>query len=241
MSVSRRRFLKHGAIAAIACAAIPGEAFNRRKQIDGDGSVDLGQNPLAHRSLSVNRGAFEGLIGSPFKVMPKSGNGSPVWLRLTAVQDPPAVEPVNVGQMSVAPPAHSSAPTTSGYILSFSAGGTSLSQDTYIFENAQMGKFPMFIVPAGPGQYTAVFNLLNAPVPLTPADDHPAPVFGGGPSSGAPSRANNAGATSGGVQAPAGNSGTSFGGARTSSPVGRPAQEQLEPMLGDRVKIEMPE
>jgi hypothetical protein len=240
MSVSRRRFLKHGAIAAIACAAIPGEAFGRKRDIDGSGDVE--RNLFSHPALSVNRGAFEGLIGSPFKVMPKSGNGSPVWLRLTAVEDPPAVTPLNVGQMSVAPPAHfSSAPTTSGYILSFSAGGTSLAQDTYIFENEQMGKFPMFIVPAGPGQYTAVFNLLNAPVPLTPADDHPSHVLGGGPSSGAPSPANNAGATSGGVQRPAGNAGTSFGGARTSSPFGRPAQEQLEPMLGDRVKIEMPE
>src|SRR5215471_2519243 len=238
MSVSRRRFLKHRALAAIACAAVPSQAFNGRKR-DLDGSGDVGRNLLSHPALNVNRGVFEGLIGSPFKVTPKSGNGSPVWLRLTKVEDPPALAPVNVGLMSVAPPAlSSSAPTTSGYILSFSAGGTSLAQDTYIFENAQMGRFPMFIVPAGPGQYTAIFNLINAPVQLAPSDDHAAPVLGGGPSSGAPSPAGNAGTVSGGVQAPAGNAGASFSGAGAASPVGRPAQEHLEPMLGDRVKIE---
>lgn len=240
MSVSRRRFLKHGAFAAIACAAVPAQAFSGRKH-DLDGSGDLGRNPALHTSLSVNRSAFESLVGSPFKVTERSGNGSPVWLRLTAVHDLPAATPVNVGLMSVAPPHFSSAPTTSGYILSFSAGGTSLSQDTYIFENERMGKFPMFIVPGGPGQYTAIFNLINAPVQLAPSDDHPSPVHGGGPSSGAASPASGAGTASGGIQDPAGNAGASFGGAGATSPGVRPAQEQLEPMLGGRVKTQMPE
>src|SRR5260370_36519988 len=239
MSVSRRRFLKHGAFAAIACAAVPTQAFSGRKH-DLDGSGDLGRNALSHPSLSVNRGAFESLVGSPFKVTETSGNGSPVWLRLAGVSDLPAAAAGNAGLMSVAPPHFSPAPTTPGYILSFSAGGTSLSQDTYIFENERMGKFPMFIVPGGPGQYTAIFNLLNSPVPLTPADDHAAPVLGGGPSSGAATPAGNAGAASGGTQGPAGNAGASFGGAVTTSPVGRPAQEQLEPMLGGPVKTQLP-
>jgi hypothetical protein len=246
MSVSRRRFLKHGALAAIACA-VPAAAFNGRKQIDGDGSGDLGRNPLAHRTLSVNRDVFESLIGSPFKVTDKSGNGSSVWLRLTAVEELPQIAPANVGQMSVPPPHFSPTPTTSGYILSFSAGGTSLSQDTYIFENQQMGKFPMFIVPAGPGRYTALFNLINAPVQLAPSDDHPVPVFGGGPSSGAPSPAGSAsggahaGTASGATHVPAATGGSTFSGAGAASPVGRPAQENLEPMFGDRVKVQMPE
>ena len=167
MSVSRRRFLKHGAFAAIACAAIPAEALSGRKHdIDGSGSGDLLHNPLSHQALSVNRSAFESLVGASFKVTPQSGAGSPVWLRLTKVEDLPVIEPINVGLMSVPPPHSAPAPTTTGYILSLSGGGTSLSQDNYLFENDRMGKFLMFIVPAGPGQYTALFNLLNAPVPL---------------------------------------------------------------------------
>jgi hypothetical protein len=235
MSVSRRRFLKHGAFAAIACAAIPAEALSGRKHdIDGSGSGDLLRNPLSHSTSGVNRSVFEGLIGSSFKVTPQSG-GSPVWLRLTAVQDLPAVAPVNMGLMSVAPPHSVPTPTTTGYILSLSAGGTSLSQDTYIFESAQMGKFEMFIVPAGPGQYTALFNLLNAPVSLAPSDDHPSPVHGGGPSSGAPSPAGNAGGVSGGT------SGGVSPSSSTPSPSVRPAQEQLEPLFGRGVKTQMPE
>src|SRR5215472_10424107 len=184
MSVSRRRFLKHGTFAAIACAAVPSQAFGGRKN-DADGGFDFGRDFKIHKK--VNRSAFEDLVGSSFKVTDKSG--SSVWLRLIGVEDLPAVAPANVGMMSVAPPSFSSTPTTSGYILSLSADGTSLTQDTYLFENASLGRFPMFIVPAGPGQYTALFNLLNAPVHLAPSDDHAAPVHSGGPNSGAPAPA----------------------------------------------------
>ncbi|HMF91748.1 MAG TPA: twin-arginine translocation signal domain-containing protein, partial [Candidatus Angelobacter sp.] len=89
MSVSRRRFLKHGTFAAIACAAIPSQAFSGRKH-DLDGGLDLGRDPKTHQNLS--RSVFEGLIGSSFKVTDKSGNS--VWLRLTAVEDLSPVAPV---------------------------------------------------------------------------------------------------------------------------------------------------
>jgi hypothetical protein len=233
MSVSRRRFLKHGAFAAIACTAIPGQAFSGRKS-DVDGSGDHLRNPLSHSSLGVSRSAFEGLVGSSFKVTPQSGAGSPVWLRLIKVEDLPALLPVNTGLMSVPPPHSAPAPTTTGYILTLSAGGTSLTQDNYIFENGRMGKFLMFIVPAGPGQYTALFNLLNAPVSLAPSDDHPSPLHGGGPSSGV-APAGNGGAVSGGVPA------QSAPNSPSASPSMRPAQEQLEPMFGRGVKTQMPE
>lgn len=238
MSVSRRRFLKHGAFAAIACAAIPAEAFSGRNKHDLDGSGDVVRNPLLHPGLSVDRSAFESLVGSSFKVTPQSGTGSPVWLRLIKVEDLPVSAPANVSMMSVAPPHFASTPGTTGYILSLSAGGTSLPQDTYIFENERMGKFPMFIVPAGAGQYTALFNLLNAPVPLPPSEDHAPPVHGTGPSSGGASPGGNAGGVS---AANAGSAAGSVGGAGSSSPSIRPAQEQLEPNFGRGVKTQMPE
>jgi hypothetical protein len=226
MSVSRRRFLKHGALAVVACAAVPSQALSGRKN-DLDGGADLNRGVRPH--LRVSRSAFENLIGSSFKVTDKSGNS--VWLRLIAVSELPEIAPMNVGLMSVAPKHSFSAPTTSGYILNLSAGGTSLTQDTYTFENASMGRFPMFIVPAGPGQYTALFNLLDAPVPLAPADDHAAPVHSGDPSSGA----------SAGKAPEASSSAISGGAASSPSPSGRPAQEQLEPVFRRGVKTQMQE
>jgi hypothetical protein len=221
MSVSRRRFLKHGAFAAIACAAIPSEALTGRRP-DLDPAIT---GTDIHGHAGVARSAFEGLIGSPFKVTTKSGNASPVWLRLIAVSDLPAIEPVNVGSMAVAPKTSSPAPRTTGYILSFSAGGTSLTQDTYIFENDRMGKFPLFIVPAGPGQYTAVFNLLDAITVSGPVHNGSSPAH----TNAAPAQSGSSG------KGPVG------GSTNSGSPTGLPAQEELEPLLGGRVKTQIKE
>jgi hypothetical protein len=228
MSVSRRRFLQHGAFAAVACAAAPLQAFSGRRP-DGDGPAEISRLATQHH-LSVSRSAFEGLVGSSFKVSSTSGSSAPVWLRLASVTELPAIAPVDPGLMAVAPKHFSSAPTTSGYILSFSGPGTSLTQETYAFENDRLGKFPLFIVPGGPGQYVAVFNLLDAPVLLSP----PAPARDGGPSFGAGTPAPGAAAPNGGASA-------APSGPKPSSPSGRPAQEQLEPMFGDRVKTQIPE
>jgi hypothetical protein len=230
MSVSRRRFLKHGAFAAVACAAAPLQAFSGRRTTDGESPAEIGRLAAQHH-LSVNRSAFEGLVGSPFKVSPTSGSSAPVWLRLASVTELPAIAPVNPGSLSVASKHVSSAPTTSGYILSFSGPGTSLTQETYAFENDRLGRFPLFIVPGGPGQYVAVFNLLDAPVLLSP----PAPARDGGPTT------NGAAASAPGAAAPNGGASATPSVNKSSSPSGRPAQEQLEPMFGDRIKTQIPE
>ena len=159
MSVSRRRFLKHGAFAAIACAAIPSEVLAGRKPKSAS-TQNTGVDFRGH--LKVDRSTYEGSIGSSFKVTTTTkGNPTTVWLRLIAVSDLPAIAPVNAASMAVSPKKSALAQTTSGYLLTFSADGTSLPQDTYIFESSRLGTFPLFIVPAGPGQYTAVFNLLG--------------------------------------------------------------------------------
>jgi len=234
MPVNRRRFLQQSAFAAAACAASPLFAWERRRpDLDGgpDGGPDHGHD-FAH-PLAVSRQAFEGLIGASFQVSPRSGNGSPVWLRLQAVEDPPALVPVSLGSFAVLPKVIAPVITTSGYILTFSGPGTSLSQKTYIFENERLGKFPLFIVPLGPDLYIAVFNLLNAPPRgrfITPTEEHPGPASSPGKTPSEPRPAPVMGKP--GEPANGDDSG-----------IGRrlPEQEQMDPALRDRFKTELPE
>src|SRR5215831_15600756 len=100
MPVDRRQFLQHGVFAAAACAASPFFAWGRRRP-DLDSGPDHG-HAFAH-PLDVSRQSFEGLIGASFQVSPRSGKGSPVWLRLQAVEDPPALIPVNPASFAVMP------------------------------------------------------------------------------------------------------------------------------------------
>ena len=225
MSVNRRLFLQQSALAAAACAAGPLFAWGERRP-----DLEGGANPahgFTHRQ-AVSRQSFEGLIGASFKVSPRSGNGSAVWLRLQAVEDPPPLAPVNPASFAVLPPKQT-APviTTTGYVLTFSGPGTSLPQETYIFESERLGKFPLFIVPGEPGLYTAVFNLLNAPPRgrfITPSEENP------GPAGTAPESTTTHGPPSGRQAGATGDSGSNL-----------PAQELVEPVLRDEFKAKLPE
>lgn len=176
----------------------------------------------------LSRQAFESVVGSVFEVSPSSGNSHPVWLRLLAVNDLPALAPMNPGSMAV-PPKPTSAPiTTTGFMVQFSGPASQpLLQDTYRFTHDTLGQFSMFIVPGGPGSdtYTAVFNELSgtavapAPAPFhLPGKYHPGTEGGNG------------------VSAPAGGAGNGSG-----SDAGRPAQQPLEPVLRDSLKSKLPE
>jgi hypothetical protein len=161
MSVSRRRLLQHSMVAAVACVAGPLYAWTGKKN---NPTSNSSPNQAENAALQpLDRAAFTHAVGSGFRVTPTTGKSSPVWLRLLAVTDLPALVPVNTASMDV-PPKHISAPVqTKGFMLSFL--GTlpkPLPQGTYIFEHAGMGKFSLLIVPDGPGQetYTAVINRL---------------------------------------------------------------------------------
>lgn len=155
MAVSRRKLLQNSFVALAACAASPFPLWATGKKASGT----IENAGLQH----LNRKAFEAQIGSGFQVTALSGKGSSVWMRLLAVSDLPKLVPQNVAAMAVPPKQKSAQIHTIGFMLSFL--GTlpkPLAQDTYNFEHAALGKFPLLIVPEGHGAdtYIAVINRL---------------------------------------------------------------------------------
>src|SRR5690242_14778303 len=100
LAVSRRKFLHHGVLAGVACAASPLLALNSRHLVDGDAGTDASrphvstsgpgswQDHAAALDL-LGRSAFAGAVGTNFKVYPSAGNTQPVWVTLQAVEDAP--------------------------------------------------------------------------------------------------------------------------------------------------------
>jgi len=153
MSVSRRKFLQNSALVAIGCAANPLFAGSGHGKTSGSGKNGT-MLPAPQRQVFVNA------VGSSFQV---SGDGisQPVLLRLQAVNDPAGLAPVNTAAMDVPPPKHSKTRNTNGFVLTLGGGPVDgLKQGTYTFQSSTLGTFSMFIVPAGPQLYTAIFNQL---------------------------------------------------------------------------------
>jgi hypothetical protein len=226
--------MQDSALAAAACAATPflaslSWAQQRPENVSSESQIGPHANHGATAGhLGVTRQSFADLVGSSFKVSPQTGDGNAVWVRLTAVDDPPALAPVNPASMAVPPKkTFSTVPTTTGYVLSFSGPGTSLAQGTYVFENERMGRFEMFVVPGQQGSYTAVFNLLDGQSNghfITTSQENGAPGRADSPAAAPPRQA--------GVE----NVG------RSSAPVvSVPAQELVEPAFRDGFKTKLPE
>lgn len=160
MSVSRRKLLHHSIFAGIAYAASPLLTWaGKKKSSDSSPEEAAANNTLEH----LTRADFNGAIGSGFQVTPSTGKSSPVWLRLLAVDDLPALVPVNTASMDVPPKQTSSPVHTDGFMLVFL--GTlpqPLDQGTYTFDHPVLGKFSLLIVPNGQESqtYTAVINRL---------------------------------------------------------------------------------
>jgi hypothetical protein len=239
MAVSRRQFLKHGTFAAVACAASPLPAWSGQENSVG---AAHSQNRVLGKVQGLSRQAFSSVVDSAFKVSLNSGNSQPVWLRLVAVNDLPAIALVNAGIMAVPPPKQTSVVSTIGFMLSFSGGPSEgLPQGSYSFEHDRLGTFPLFIVPAAAGlqSYTAVFNTLNTvipePAPTSPLRPRTRTNSAGGSNENDSSGQNNAHGFIGGSSNAGG-----FGGPGVSGS-GRPAQQPMEPLFRDRVESKLPE
>lgn len=171
MAVSRRRFLQDGIFAATACLAAPLALADNRSMGGGlmtgpggtaPGTTSTGQAFSAFDHLT--RENFIDAVGSSFMVSQQDSTSQPVWMRLLAVNDLPAVTPPNLAMMAVMPKATSAPLATTGFALSFAGTGTQqLPQGTYFFEHATLGKFALFVVSGtGPQQTSsAVINRLD--------------------------------------------------------------------------------
>jgi hypothetical protein len=181
MAVSRRIFLGGGVATMIACASAPLTALG------GGGRVLPRENGLPSRSsasggdisaISINkpgtpeqhyggianltRDRFASAIGSAFKLTSTSGKNQTFWLTLLSVIDLNAPPATNPAAMAVSPPAAAQKIVrTNAFSLTWFGGPIhSVQQETFFVEHPELGQFALFIVPAGPQQYTAIVNRL---------------------------------------------------------------------------------
>jgi hypothetical protein len=172
MAFSRRLFLRHGVLAAVACAGSPLLALGGGRPIGGNEEEAGPQRRIPSFNSGdwqdhataldhMGRDAFAGAIGTNFKVF-LAGNTLPVWVTLLAVQDLPSIVPANTASFAVVNKASSFAPASSGFMLVF-GGSSALPQATYLFEHDALGRFALFTVPEGNGRqtYSAIINRLD--------------------------------------------------------------------------------
>lgn len=163
MSISRRRFLRAGSVAALAAAvplkgalSVAGQGI--RKDRDGNPGDGV-PNSIVHSQLSYyTKAAFSAYLNSTFLVQAVA-RGT-IEVTLTQVRD------------TASPGVASQAGQECFSLLFQSSNSSALRQGTYGIEHAALGSFALFLVPGGPdangGQsYLAVVNrLVNSPALL---------------------------------------------------------------------------
>jgi hypothetical protein len=175
MSVSRRRFLNWGVLAAGATVSAfgqrgirpdhSGDASNTLHPIPPVGTQHPGLQPppavppagSPHPGLQhMTRESFLPHVGSGFKV--SRGSSQPIWIRLIAAQEFPT-DPSHDQAIKAA-----SAKKTTTYMLRFLGSSTEvLRQGIYTLEHDKLGTFKLMLVPSGDGQqlYAAVITHLQ--------------------------------------------------------------------------------
>jgi hypothetical protein len=178
LAFTRRLFLRHGILAALAASVgKPLFASSGGRAPQGLEGLDPLQGTSAKQSKSgtwqqhvtalnaLGRDAFTRAIGTNFKVFltDNSADSSQiVWVTLLAVKDLPKIEPANDAGFAVPRKGHAPVPTSSGFMLVF-GGSSPLPQATHLFQHNSLGNFAMLTVPDGPQLYSAVINRLDQP------------------------------------------------------------------------------
>jgi hypothetical protein len=156
-------------MSVIAASASPSLLAQNRAQAAAETFTDEGSATLANLSLQD----FQWLIGERFSISSASQKLGKITLIAATELDP--FKPSRIPQLADQ--------AISGFQLRFQGAGGTLPQDTYILQQGSMGKFPLLLVPEGPGAnqgpaesshptYLAVFTrLANAAQykPTTPA------------------------------------------------------------------------
>lgn len=144
MSISRRRFMRAGTIAAIAAGVCLRPSLNTlAHDLIGQSSATT-TDPLANYTQAT----FTQYVNSIFRLHGRVI----VDVTLTKVQD---TLPANVSR----------AGGRESFALHFRGGGISLPQDSYQVEHAALGTFRLFLVPSGADEngaegYVAIINRL---------------------------------------------------------------------------------
>jgi hypothetical protein len=154
--VPRRKFLAGLAAWGGAATLLPTLLGRKNPSAPGlcaapaDGSeTDLSSSarPLCRDDAET----FERHLGTAFRIVPRSGQTSRV-VHLSKV----------TRSQTIAQPGRGAPAATPAFSLIFrGSSAPALVQDTYRVEHSQLGAFPLFIVPVGPGQgsdcYQAIF------------------------------------------------------------------------------------
>jgi hypothetical protein len=182
MAVSRRIFLGGSVATAIACVSAPlaalaggGRPLPIDRGLPNRNSGSAGDIPdiSAKRTVTpeqryggvahLTRDSFAGAVGSAFKLTSTSGKSMTFWVRLLSVTDLSTLPPTNPAAMAVAPPpAAQQLVRTDSFSLAWFGGPLhTVQQETFFVEHPELGQFALFIIPAGPQQYTAIVNRLQ--------------------------------------------------------------------------------
>ena len=152
MSITRRKFLKAGALVALS-AAIPLKATGqkiRKEDMDGNPANQFPAEGASDPLSFYSRSAFSSYLNSIFLLYT---GYSTVEVALVEVKDtlPAAEAPVNGREC---------------FSLLFRGGSVALPQDTYWIDHPSLGRFQMFLVPGGPDgkgaqSFAAVINRVS--------------------------------------------------------------------------------
>lgn len=154
MVVSRRSFLKKGSLLVLATGVSLGEAKSILGRDSLAGSLSS-QEPLPASkvdkvaSIVFAKSTFEPYVETVFRIT--SNRTTPVKSTLISVAD-------------IGPVPDQMVPGRECFVIKF-RGARSLPQDRYQLEHEKLGKFELFLVPAGKNRkgfyYQAVINRLN--------------------------------------------------------------------------------
>lgn len=154
MVVSRRSFLKKGSLLVLATGVSLGEARSILGRDSLAGSLSS-QEPLPASkvdkvaSIVFAKSTFEPYVETVFRIT--SNRTTPVKSTLISVAD-------------IGPVPDQMVPGRECFVIKF-RGARSLPQDRYQLEHEKLGKFELFLVPAGKNRkgfyYQAVINRLN--------------------------------------------------------------------------------
>lgn len=159
MPISRRIFIKVGALAAIAAG------ISLKPTLLTFGQEPLVKLPASDPLSNYTQATFAQYVNSIFRLRGRK----PVDVTLMKVED-------------TLPEKASREGGRESFTLLFRGGDATLSQDTYIIEHAALGTFSLFLVPTGSDEngaqgYVAVINRLAHSSTPSPPDTRRKPLI----------------------------------------------------------------